>query len=125
MGHHPGLEPCSQIENPVSWDMFAGGHRPRPATIAAVRSTEPAETYVEFSLATAVRTGYHSATGVRRAILAPVGSFTRGDIASQVTSAIRQFIKKLLRQMKEAGEVTFISKGRGTPWTSSTVLRPE
>ena len=56
---------------------------------------------------------------VRRAVLAQVGPFTLADLAAQFPAASRQLIKKVLQQMKDAGEVRLTGKGRGARWEVS------
>ena len=53
---------------------------------------------------------------VRRAALAQVGTFTLAELAAQVPAASRQLIKKVLREMKDAGKVRLVGKGRGARW---------
>ena len=56
---------------------------------------------------------------VRRAALTQVGTFTLADIAAQFPAASRQLIKKVLAEMKDAGEVRLVGKGRGARWEVS------
>jgi Fic family protein len=53
---------------------------------------------------------------VRSAILAQVGPFTLGDLRGQVPSVSAQQVKKVLAEMKKAGQVDLIGRGRGARW---------
>jgi hypothetical protein len=53
---------------------------------------------------------------VRQTVLAQVERFTLGDMAAQLPAASPQLIKKVLAEMKKAGRVRPISRGRGARW---------
>ncbi|HRU05201.1 MAG TPA: Fic family protein, partial [Candidatus Brocadiia bacterium] len=53
---------------------------------------------------------------VRGAALAQVGPFTLADLAAQFPAASPQLIKKVLAEMKNAGEVRLVGRGRGARW---------
>ena len=53
---------------------------------------------------------------VRSTILGQVGPFTLGDIAGQLPSVSEQLIKKVMGEMKKAGELRLIGRGRGARW---------
>jgi len=53
---------------------------------------------------------------VRRAVLAEIGLFTQSEIVAQCPSASRHLVKKVLGEMKKAGEVRLIGRGRGARW---------
>jgi Fic family protein len=56
---------------------------------------------------------------VRNTILGQVGPFTLGDIAGQLPSVSEQLVKKVLAQMKKAGELGLIGRGRGARWEAT------
>lgn len=53
---------------------------------------------------------------VRQTILAQVETFTLADMASQLPAASPQLIKKVLAEMKNAGQVKLSGRGRGAKW---------
>jgi Fic family protein len=53
---------------------------------------------------------------VRRTVLAQVEQFTLADLAAQLPMASPQLIKKVLAELKKAGKVRLIGKGRGARW---------
>jgi Fic family protein len=53
---------------------------------------------------------------VRQTILAQVERFTLADMAAQLPAASPQLIKKVLAEMKEAGTVKLVGRGRGAWW---------
>jgi Fic family protein len=53
---------------------------------------------------------------VRRTVLAQVEHFTLADMAVQLPSASPQLIKKVLAEMKNAGQVRLTGRGRGARW---------
>jgi Fic family protein len=53
---------------------------------------------------------------VRQTVLAQVEKFTLADMAAQLPSASPQLIKKVLAEMKRAGRVQFMGRGRGARW---------
>ncbi len=53
---------------------------------------------------------------VRRTALGQVGPFTLADIAVQLPSVSPQLIKKVLAEMKNAGQVRLDGRGRGARW---------
>lgn len=53
---------------------------------------------------------------VRRMVLAQVGQFTLADLAAQLPSVSTQLIKKVLAQMKRAGQTRLVGRGRGARW---------
>ena len=69
------------------------------------------ERQVEFS---------HSRAGksqlVRRAILGQVGAFSLSELHSALPTLSRQLVKKVLAEMKRAGKVRVVGRGRGAVW---------
>ena len=53
---------------------------------------------------------------VRRTVLGQVEPFTLADMAVQLRSASPQLIKKVLAEMKKAGQVRLAGWGRGARW---------
>jgi len=53
---------------------------------------------------------------VRRTVLDQVGAFTLADMAVQLPSASPQLIKKVLAEMKNAGQIILTGRGRGARW---------
>jgi Fic family protein len=53
---------------------------------------------------------------VRRTVLGQVEPFTLADMAAQLPSASPQLIKKVLAEMKNAGQVRLAGRGRGARW---------
>jgi len=53
---------------------------------------------------------------VRQTVLAQVEKFTLADMAAQLPSASPQLIKKVLAEMKRAGRVQLVGRGRGASW---------
>ena len=53
---------------------------------------------------------------VRRTVLGQVEPFTLADMAVQLPSASRQLIKKVLAEMKAAGQIKLTGRGRGARW---------
>jgi len=52
----------------------------------------------------------------RQTVLGQVEPFTLADIAVQLPSASSQLIKKVLAEMKKAGQVRLVGRGRGARW---------
>jgi Fic family protein len=53
---------------------------------------------------------------VRKAILAQVGPFSLADLRGHLPAVSVQLVKKLLAEMKRAGEVRLTGRGRGAHW---------
>jgi len=53
---------------------------------------------------------------VRDTVLSQVGPFTLGDIVGQLPSVSEQLIRKVLGEMKKAGDLRLIGRGRGARW---------
>ena len=53
---------------------------------------------------------------VRQTVLAQVEQFTLADLSAQLPSASPQLIKKVLSELKKAGEVRLVGRGRGARW---------
>lgn len=53
---------------------------------------------------------------VRRTALAKPDSFTLADLAAELPSASPQLIKKVLGNMKRAGQMKLVGRGRGAVW---------
>ena len=53
---------------------------------------------------------------VRQTILAQVGQFTLADLAAQLPAVSPQLIKKVLAELKHAGQVGLAGRGRGALW---------
>lgn len=53
---------------------------------------------------------------VRQTVLGQVESFTLGDMAAQLPAASSQLIKKVLAEMKKAGQTRLVGRGRGARW---------
>jgi Fic family protein len=56
---------------------------------------------------------------VRRAVQAEVGPFALRELAAQLPAVSRPLLKKVLAQMKAAGEVRLLGRGRGATWEYS------
>lgn len=73
--------------------------------------------YVEFSSRVEGYVGQPAKTELsRRAILAQVGEFTLADIQSELPGISYQLLKKVLAEMKAAGQVSLTGRGRGAKW---------
>ena len=53
---------------------------------------------------------------VRNAVLSQVGPFTLGDLRGQLPGVSVQQVKKVLGEMKKAGQVKLVGRGRGAKW---------
>lgn len=53
---------------------------------------------------------------VRRTVLAQVEQFTLADLTAQLPAVSPQLVKKVLAELKKAGKVRLIGKGRGALW---------
>jgi Fic family protein len=53
---------------------------------------------------------------VRQAALAQLEPFTLADMAAQLPAASSQLIKKVLAEMKRAGQIRLAGRGRGARW---------
>lgn len=53
---------------------------------------------------------------VRQAVLAQVEQFTLADVSAQLPAASPQLIKKVLAELKSAGRVQLVGRGRGARW---------
>jgi Fic family protein len=53
---------------------------------------------------------------VRQAVAAQVGAFTLADLRAQAPAASAALIKRVLGEMKKAGDVRLIGRGRGARW---------
>jgi Fic family protein len=53
---------------------------------------------------------------IRRAILDQVGPFTLADMTAQLPFASTQLVKKVLTQLKQAGIIRLVGRGRGARW---------
>jgi Fic family protein len=53
---------------------------------------------------------------IRQTVRGQVEPFTLADIAVQLPSASSQLIKKVLAEMKKAGQVRLVGRGRGARW---------
>lgn len=58
---------------------------------------------------------------VRQTVLGQVEPFTLADMVAQLPAASSQLIKKVLAEMKKAGQVRLVGRGRGARWE---VTRP-
>jgi Fic family protein len=56
---------------------------------------------------------------VRRTVLGQVEPFTLADMAAQLPSASPQLIKKVLAELKNAGQVSLAGRGRGARWETA------
>ncbi len=73
--------------------------------------------YVEFSRRVEGYAGQPAKTELaRRSILAQVGDFTLADIQSELPGVSSQLLKKVLADMKAAGQVSLVGRGRGAKW---------
>jgi Fic family protein len=74
--------------------------------------------YVEFSQQVEGYAGQPAKSEMaRRVILDQVGEFTLADIQGQLPNVSPQLIKKVLADLKVAGEVTLRGRGRGALWS--------
>ena len=53
---------------------------------------------------------------IRQTVLSQVEQFSLADLAAQVPSVSPQLIKKVLSELKKAGKLRLIGKGRGARW---------
>jgi hypothetical protein len=53
---------------------------------------------------------------VRQTVIAQLEPFTLADMAAQLPVASPQLIKKVLAEMKRAGRVRLVGRGRGARW---------
>jgi len=53
---------------------------------------------------------------VRQTALAQVEQFTLADMVAQLPAASPQLIKKVLAELKKAGKVRLVGRGRGARW---------
>ena len=53
---------------------------------------------------------------IRQTVLTQVAPFTLVDMVAQLPAASPQLIKKVLAEMKHAGQVTLKGRGRGARW---------
>ncbi|MGA2267692.1 MAG: Fic family protein [Bryobacteraceae bacterium] len=53
---------------------------------------------------------------VRRSVIGQLEPFTLADMAAQFPAASSQLIKKVLAEMKKAGQVRLVGRGRGARW---------
>lgn len=53
---------------------------------------------------------------VRQTVLAQVEQFTLADLVAQLPAASPQLIKKVLAELKKAGKVRLVGRGRGARW---------
>lgn len=73
--------------------------------------------YVDFSREVENYAGQPAKTQqARRMILAQIGFFTLADIQSQLPNLSSQLLKKVLADMKTAGQVSLTGRGRGAKW---------
>jgi Fic family protein len=56
---------------------------------------------------------------VRRTVLAQLEEFTLADLSTQLPTASRQLIKKVLSDLKKDGQVQLVGRGRGARWLLS------
>ncbi len=74
--------------------------------------------YVDFSRQVESSSGQPAKTELaRRAILSQVGDFTLADIQAQLPGVSAQLLKKVLAEMKMAGQLSLAGRGRGAKWT--------
>lgn len=74
--------------------------------------------YVEFSRQVEKIAGQPAKTELaRRLILAQVGEFTLADIQAQLPGVSSPLLKKVLTELKAAGQVLLAGRGRGAKWT--------
>jgi len=73
------------------------------------------ERQVEFSQARAGKSRL-----VHRAILGQVGSFSLSELHNALPTLSRQLVKKVLAEMKGAGKVRVVGRGRGAVWENIT-----
>jgi len=73
------------------------------------------ERQVEFSQARAGKSQL-----VRRAIVRQVGPFSLSELHSALPTLSRQLVKKVLAEMKSAGKVRVVGRGRGAVWENIT-----
>ncbi len=53
---------------------------------------------------------------IRQTALAQIEPFTLADMVAQLPAASPQLIKKVLSEMKQAGRVRLVGRGRGARW---------
>jgi hypothetical protein len=53
---------------------------------------------------------------VRTTVLSQLEPFTLSDLAAQFPAASSQLIKKVLAELKKAGVVRLVGRGRGARW---------
>jgi hypothetical protein len=53
---------------------------------------------------------------VRRTVLAQLEEFTLADLSTQLPTASRQLIKKVLSDLKKGGQVQLVGRGRSARW---------
>lgn len=53
---------------------------------------------------------------VRNAVFAQAGPFALGDLCGQLPGVSPQYVKKMLAEMKKAGQVKLVGRGRGATW---------
>lgn len=74
--------------------------------------------YVEFSRQVEGSAGKPAkAELARRLIQSQVGDFTLADVQAQLPGISSQLLKKVLAQMKAAGQLSLVGRGRGAKWT--------
>lgn len=73
--------------------------------------------YLDFSKQVEHRGGQGAKTErARQLILSQAGDFGLGDIHSQLPGISRQLLKKVLADMKSAGQISLSGRGRGAKW---------
>jgi Fic family protein len=73
--------------------------------------------YKEFELQVESASGHPAKSDlVRRTVLAQVEQFTLADLSAQLPTASPQLIKKVLAELKKAGKVGLVGRGRGARW---------
>ncbi len=73
--------------------------------------------YLDFSRQVEHRGGQGAKTELaRQLILSQAGDFALGDIHSQLPGISRQLLKKVLADMKSAGQISLSGRGRGAKW---------
>ncbi len=73
--------------------------------------------YVDFSRQVEGYAGQPAKTEMaRRVILSQIGEFTLADLQSQLPNVSVQLLKKVLTQLKSAGEISLEGRGRGARW---------
>jgi Fic family protein len=56
---------------------------------------------------------------VRQTVSSQVGPFTLADLSTQMPAVSAQLIKKVLAEMKKAGQVRLVGRGRGAYWENA------